>query len=629
MTLSHIRRGISEKIFLGFVVMALAVGGLGGYGIYVLDTAGGVVAQTFDRPLMTVNYARAAHQDFTEMLEERFRSRTVSMEQVAEMERRVPEIERAIFDELAVALDRADTDDERRQINEIENLITTWSDRWAETNGAAAGLQLEPLARQIDDAFDRLVETATDNAFIERRRALDTIRHFKYTSVGSAILALLLAVAITFMLTRRIVRPLSAAAQIADRIAGGELDTVIPKGGRDETGILLQSLHVMQDNIRVMVAREQTQRRSAQARLVDALEGAHEGMMLIDAKGRLLIANSQMTEFFPAAAPMFGEGNDFAAVEPRLIAHFLKPEETPHLTETAARGAEFQLAGGRWIRVSRSTTRDGGMFLFFSDFTEVKEREQRYLEAQRAAEAASRAKSSFLANMSHELRTPLNAIIGFSDMIAQQTYGPIGNRHYLGYAADILQSGRHLLSIINGVLDLAKSQTGKLTVHREPVDLCETLNECASMMRDQCARGGITLETVDPGVNLIVSGEPAKLRQIFLNLLSNAVKFTEPGGRVSLVAKPPRDGMLVVEVRDTGIGMSAQEIPIALAPFGQVDSRLARRYDGTGLGLPLAKELVDLHDGALVIESTPGKGTTVRVTLPALQTPALIASAAA
>jgi signal transduction histidine kinase len=225
----------------------------------------------------------------------------------------------------------------------------------------------------------------------------------------------------------------------------------------------------------------------------------------------------------------------------------------------------------------------------------------------------------------------LNAIIGFSEMMAQQTFGPIGNSHYLSYAGDILQSGRHLLSIINGVLDLAKSQTGKLTIHAEPVDLCETLNDCANMMRDQCARGGVALETVDPGGALLVAGEPAKLRQIFLNLLSNAVKFTEPGGRVTLQAFAPRDGAIVVEVRDTGIGMSAQEIPIALAPFGQVDSRLARRYDGTGLGLPLAKELVDLHGGELAIDSTPGKGTSVRVTFPVASEsviPALTSAAA-
>lgn len=230
--------------------------------------------------------------------------------------------------------------------------------------------------------------------------------------------------------------------------------------------------------------------------------------------------------------------------------------------------------------------------------------------------------------MSHELRTPLNAIIGFSEIIQREMFGKLENRNYAAYIADILQSGRHLLAIINGVLDLAKSQSGKLTVHFETVDLGHILVDCASMMREQCKRGDLILEFTKPTAQMLVSGEPAKLRQVLLNVLSNAVKFTEPGGRVALSARDEGD-TIVVDVRDTGIGMSSDDIAVALTPFGQVDNRLARRFEGTGLGLPLAKELIELHRGTLVIDSEPGHGSTISVVVPKLAETEAVAPAKA
>jgi signal transduction histidine kinase len=338
-------------------------------------------------------------------------------------------------------------------------------------------------------------------------------------------------------------------------------------------------------------------------------------MVLIDAAGIIAVANSQIGEFFPHVGTACLEGIEFAAIVSMIGDNLLDPNAAPSLLTLPASGDEFQLADNRWLRVSRSPTRDGGAFFFFTDFTEVKEREQRYREAQLEAEAASRAKSSFLANMSHELRTPLNAIIGFSEIMQREMYGAVGNEHYTTYITDILQSGRHLLAIINGVLDLAKSQSGKLKIHRETVDMGDILADCVGMMREQCARGGLALDYERPRDPLTVSGEPAKLRQIFLNLLSNAIKFTEPGGRIALMAQMA-GGTVMIEVIDSGIGMAVDDVVVALTPFGQVDSRLARRYEGTGLGLPLAKELVELHDGALSISSEPGQGTTVRVMIP-------------
>src|SRR5258708_3995221 len=169
---------------------------------------------------------------------------------------------------------------------------------------------------------------------------------------------------------------------------------------------------------------------------------------------------------------------------------------------------------GRWIRFSRSETTDGGFILFLSDFTEIKEREEIFKEAKLQAEVASTAKTNFLANMSHELRTPLNAIIGFSELITGQHFGVVGNPRYVEYAGDILHSGKHLLGIISGVLDLAKSEAGKLELTLESVDLCGIVDECAMMMRTQCTQAQIRFIVDRPETPLVVQGEPARLRQI-------------------------------------------------------------------------------------------------------------------
>jgi signal transduction histidine kinase len=217
--------------------------------------------------------------------------------------------------------------------------------------------------------------------------------------------------------------------------------------------------------------------------------------------------------------------------------------------------------------------------------------------------------------MSHELRTPLNAIIGFSEVMTGEIFGPVGNPKYREYVASILDSGRHLLDIINSLLDLAKADAGKMRLEGEPLELRRIVEACVSIMCEQCVRGGIGLELQPIDEALIVWGDAAKLRQIALNLLSNAVKFTEPGGRVSVAAGKGEPGFVNLIVDDTGIGMKAEDIPKALKPFSQIDSRLARRYAGTGLGLPLTKALVDLHGGEMRIESAPGCGTSVIVRL--------------
>ena len=253
-----------------------------------------------------------------------------------------------------------------------------------------------------------------------------------------------------------------------------------------------------------------------------------------------------------------------------------------------------------------------------SDITELKRRELGLRAAKEMAEMASRAKTEFLANMSHELRTPLNAIIGFTEIMKMELLGPMGNQQYFGYASDIHDSARHLLGLINDILDVSKIEAGKATLIEEEVILDRVFDSVIRLIRERAQRAEVKLViNIAPNLPMLL-GDERKLKQVLINLLSNAVKFTPPGGRAELSARiAPGSGDLLIEVADTGIGIAPQDIDRVMEPFGQVDSRMSRRFSGTGLGLPLARALAELHGGELDLQSEPGKGTTVTIRLPA------------
>ncbi len=244
-----------------------------------------------------------------------------------------------------------------------------------------------------------------------------------------------------------------------------------------------------------------------------------------------------------------------------------------------------------------------------------------------AADAANKAKSRFLAAMSHELRTPLNAVIGFSEVLSMQIFGPLGDARYRSYANDIRQSGHHLLSLINDILDLSRLDAGQSELREEEVDLAELLDDAMRMIEPQAHKAGVRLQKqFEKGLPPILC-DARRLKQVVLNLVGNAVKFTEADGVVSVAAKAGNNGIKIV-VQDTGIGIAENDMPRALERFGQVDSSLGRKFDGAGLGLPLAKELVELHGGSLTLQSTLHVGTAVTVMLPPSRIRALSVAAA-
>ena len=233
------------------------------------------------------------------------------------------------------------------------------------------------------------------------------------------------------------------------------------------------------------------------------------------------------------------------------------------------------------------------------------------------AERANEAKSHFLANMSDELRTPLNAIIGFSDIMRNERFGPLNNDRYRDYSRDVNESGIHLLGIINDILDLAKIEAGHATMEIEAeFDVAAVVDSAERMVRPMAETRGVRLVIDTSNCDLRLFGVERMVRQVLINVLSNAIKFTESGGLVTLSAEYRSHGNLAVSVADTGIGMSPDEVKLALTPFGQADNSMTRQQVGTGLGLPLAKAMMDLHDGRLMVRSQKGAGTAIVLIFP-------------
>ncbi len=285
------------------------------------------------------------------------------------------------------------------------------------------------------------------------------------------------------------------------------------------------------------------------------------------------------------------------------------PRGTKHLSVS---GKPIISSDGRYLGY-RGTTRD------VTARTEIRrtlarQREELVATAQKL-QAANQAKSLFLANMSHELRTPLNAVLGFSEIIRDAQIGPLGTR-YRDYARDIHAAGEYLLGIINDVLDASKMEAGQIELHEDSFVLTDVIDECRRLVEDKAKQGEVALEVARLEDVPLVFADRLRIKQALLNLLSNAVKFTASGGHVAVSVSQPEQGGVCVTIADTGIGMKAEDIPRALEPFRQIDGSFARRYEGTGLGLPLAKAFIELHGGTFEIVSEPNKGTAVHIWLP-------------
>ena len=275
-----------------------------------------------------------------------------------------------------------------------------------------------------------------------------------------------------------------------------------------------------------------------------------------------------------------------------------------------------------WISEScREVRTSDGRFLYYEGMVEEitgrKRTEEELRAALEAAAAANRAKSEFLGTMSHELRTPLNAIIGFSEVISGELLGPVGVPAYKTYATDVINSGRHLLTIINDILDFAKAESGRLSLREELLSVSSLVEETTRFLHQRAVASGLQMSVDSGQAAVAVRGDGPRLRQVLLNLLGNAIKFTPHGGKVDVRAYRNADGEVRIEVRDSGIGMREIDVVHAFEPFHQADGSHARNHEGTGLGLAICDRLMRLHGGRVQLSSELGRGTIATIVIPA------------
>jgi two-component system cell cycle sensor histidine kinase PleC len=409
------------------------------------------------------------------------------------------------------------------------------------------------------------------------------------------------------------------------------------RGERDEGGFI-NILGVALDITEARRAKAQAQ--AAEGRLRDGIESVSDAFSLFDRHGRLILCNQAFSDAFGLAPEAVRRG----AMKDELnrIAALAIRADHPS-TDLGAGMREVEMHDGRWLRLAERYTSDGGTVVTATDLTLIKRQEaetqraadslrlmvdqlessqeklsllaRKYEIAMTRAEAANQAKSEFLANMSHELRTPLNAINGFSEIMAGEMFGPVGDARYKGYASDILKSGQHLLSLINDILDMAKIEAGKMTLHYEKVSLKEVCEDAIRLMRGKAEDSGLAL-VLDAQDLPDIDADQRGMKQVMLNLISNAVKFTPEGGSITVSIAQHGAGRQRVAVADTGIGISAEDLGRLARPFEQVEGQHSKTTQGTGLGLALTKSLIEMHRGVMAMDSEPGAGTVVSFDLP-------------
>jgi PAS domain S-box-containing protein len=358
--------------------------------------------------------------------------------------------------------------------------------------------------------------------------------------------------------------------------------------------------------------------------LKSIIDTATDGVVLVDRAGRIAALSR-------SAEALFGYETDELRGQPfvELFAPESRSAAQAYFDGLAGSGVASVLAGGR---EAIGRVRQGGLIPLFMtlgrigengdkfcavlrDLTQWKRTEEELLESKRRAERASAAKSDFLAKISHEIRTPLNTVLGFSEVMMEEQFGPIGNDRYREYVKDIHVAGGHLVSLINDLLDLSKIEAGKLDLTFASVNLNGLVQQCVALMQPQANRERIIIRTsLAPSLPPVVA-DARSIRQIVLNLVSNSIKFTGAGGQV-IVSTAAGEGGAVLRVRDTGTGMSEKEIEAALEPFRQLATSTRWGSGGTGLGLPLTKALAEANRASFAIRSAVNTGTLVEITFP-------------
>ena len=456
-------------------------------------------------------------------------------------------------------------------------------------------------------------------------------RVFLGRMIGLALIFVAIGALLVGRLSVGITTPLHELAQAADKIAAGDYSRRVTADRADEIGQLGRAFNAMAAEVKTAV----DALRSGRQTFAATLASIHDGVAVADAGGTLIYLNPMAERILgpglkgkgPEELAQRGvylpDGHTPVPADQRPLARALNGEDVSEV-ELFVRNGDFP--SGAHINVNAGPLRDSdgtshGAWVTFRDVSLTRRLEEERVRAGelerrgREAQQANRLKSDFLANMSHELRTPLNAIIGFTDLMHKGKAGPVSAQHeeYLG---DVLSSSKHLLQLINDVLDLAKVESGKMDFRPERVDLATLVNEVSDVLRGLATSKGLRIETeVDPAVTAVVV-DPARVKQILYNYLSNAIKFTPEGGRAQVRITPDGSDAFRIDVTDTGVGISPEDLGKLFVEFQQLDNTSSKKYQGTGLGLALTKRLVEAHGGHVAVRSSVGLGSTFSAILP-------------
>ena len=481
--------------------------------------------------------------------------------------------------------------------------------------------QTDETFKAVDATFQNLSNAISETARGLSNRLYSDAEVNKNLVVLVTIIGFLISGFVAVIVGQSIVRPIEAVTDAMQRLSAGEIDVEVGHGHRrDEIGRMVEAIEVFRKNIIDRHAMEQT--------LTEAIEAISEGFALYDADDRIAVCNTRYREMFSYGHETSMVGTPFQTIVANAVGLIEDAQSDPQhwIAERVAAhrnpGAPHlqHRSDGRWIRVSERRTAPGGVVATYGDITELKHREaeldnlvHEIAVARDAAETANRAKSQFLANMSHELRTPLNAILGYTELMAEGTYGELCEE-MLEVLKRLETNGRHLLGLINDVLDLSKIEAGQLVLELSDYCIQDIAQTVRSTLEPLAADKKLAFKVEVPAELPPGRGDGRRLTQVLINLVGNAIKFTD-AGEVAIKTEA-NNGSFYVTVRDTGPGISAADQAKLFQEFQQADNAIARKKGGTGLGLAISKRIIEMHGGRIWVESQPGHGSTFAFTLP-------------
>lgn len=514
----------------------------------------------------------------------------------------------------------------RAERNEFEKTANDAVDRYTNDQRVLGNSQLAQArdhSVKVDQLLISLIDELRQELTAERDQIVADVNSATHRTLIADLLIVALGVLLTFVILRSIAVPLRQLIGAIDGLSAGNLAVPIPPASPDEIGSMAHTLGLFRDSLKErdrFAAEAEAQRKTIAA----AIATISEGFVLYDAEDRIVLFNEQFRDIYPGLADIIKPGTTFGQVLETVISRSLvdlagqSPQDW--IAERKARHehsggfAEYRY-GGRFVRISERRIQGGGTVAVYSDITELRQQNLELEEARELSEVANRTKSQFLANMSHELRTPLNAIIGYSEILQEDAAD--SGQELVPDLKKIEGAGRHLLGLINDILDLSKVEAGKMDVFIEDIDISSLLDEVKSIITPLVAKNGNKLELHLADHIGSMRTDRTKVKQCLLNVLSNASKFTQDGKLTVEVERLETDrAMIQIAISDTGIGMSEEQLGRLFQAFSQADASTTKKFGGTGLGLAITRHFCRLLGGDITVASQVGVGSSFTITLP-------------